>query len=146
MNIFFCHGVKVAVKQEQYAHTCRMKVLQKYPFADLIEIKIPGNSKSDVEYVQIADCMQRADMVVFVDNWHDYNRCKIAHLIATLYDFPIDYITTKETLRPIFKDFEIEQIRHDLKAGTAVSEIAEQYGIDIPNTLNGSTIFSEQRI
>lgn len=135
MKIFISQGLRGKDNPQEYVALCRKKVQHKYPFAVLIDSilpkkEFPSEKETRIWYLsQSIAFLGQADLAVFMDDWNQYDGCLVEHLVCQKYGVKIDYLSTQETPSPIFKDFEIEEIRKMIQEGVTRDTLSEKYSI-----------------
>lgn len=124
MKVFVCGGAST----KKQIMLCRRKVLTMYTKAELVEVFLDTDDEVFLSSAYNIGKMFDADVVIFIDDWHRYRKCRIVHFIAQQYDLNIEYASSSESRRPTFKKCEIEDIRQFYSEGQTVDEIASFFG------------------
>jgi len=102
-KIMISNGLRGKEHPMEYVDRCR-EVVKAYfakPGRDHIELintYFADYNGNRLQFLgrSISEGLALADIVVFMDDWHNYDGCRSEHFIATQYGVPILYLSTHE--------------------------------------------------
>jgi hypothetical protein len=96
MKIMISNGLRGKVDPKGYVEKCRAAVRAAYPESELINTFFEGFNGNRPQFLgkSIMDGAAIADLVVFMDDWHNYDGCRVEQFVCAQYKVPCAYLST----------------------------------------------------